>query len=97
MVTRAVSSSTAAMVSAFFRVPADVLKHRVQAYVYPSVAQAARTIMLRQGVRGFYAGFGATLLRDVSALLRIGRPGQWALFCLHGLLRMSWYGHLGEC
>ncbi len=69
MVARLLPSTASAFASAFFRVPADVLKHRVQAYVYPSVGQAARSILQQHGLRGFYTGFGATLLRDVSACL----------------------------
>ena len=69
---RVLSSAAAATTSALFRVPADVLKHRVQAYVYPSVHTAARSILAVQGLRGLYAGFGATLLRDVSRATRQG-------------------------
>lgn len=57
------------MMSAIIRVPGDVLKHRVQAYVYPSVWTAARDVYQRQGLRGLYCGLGATLARDVPEIV----------------------------
>eukprot|EP00198_Chlamydomonas_reinhardtii_P005163 XP_001694499.1 mitochondrial carrier protein [Chlamydomonas reinhardtii] len=66
---RLLASAAAAAASALIRVPADVLKHRVQAYVYPSVTAAARDIVSRRGLAGLYAGFGATLLRDAPELV----------------------------
>lgn len=63
------ASAAAAAVSAIIRVPGDVLKHRVQAYVYPSVGYAARDVYKREGLRGLYCGLGATLLRDVPEIV----------------------------
>ena len=59
------SASLATVTSAFIRVPSDVLKHRVQARVYPSVSSAARGVIQTKGPLGVYAGFSATLLRDI--------------------------------
>ncbi|KAG2486543.1 hypothetical protein HYH03_014844 [Edaphochlamys debaryana] len=77
-----VASAAAATLSAFVRVPADVLKHRVQAYAYPSVTAAARDILRTRGLRGMYAGFGATLLRDAPELI----IQFWAYSALRGAL-----------
>ncbi|PNH04154.1 hypothetical protein TSOC_009718, partial [Tetrabaena socialis] len=66
---RLVASAAAATLSAFIRVPADVLKHRVQAYAYPSVARAARDILATRGPGGLYTGFSATLLRDAPEIV----------------------------
>lgn len=59
------SASLATLASAFLRVPSDVLKHRVQARVYPSFSSAATGIIRSKGPMGCYAGFSATLLRDI--------------------------------
>ncbi|KXZ49978.1 hypothetical protein GPECTOR_18g134 [Gonium pectorale] len=66
---RLVASSAAAALSALIRVPADVIKHRVQAYAYPSSGAAARHILATRGPAGLYAGFGATLLRDAPEIV----------------------------
>eukprot|EP00798_Chlamydomonas_sp_ICE-L_P028697 gene28697-31861_t len=60
-VSNLIASTASAFSSSFFRVPSD-------AYVYPSVANAASQIMRTKGLRGMYAGFGATLMRDVPEL-----------------------------
>lgn len=52
MLPHVAASSLAAFTSAFIKVPADVLKARVQAYVYPDFPQAVRGIMHSQGLRG---------------------------------------------
>jgi solute carrier family 25 protein 38 len=46
--------------------PLTVIKVRYESslYAYTSLASAARDILSREGARGFFAGFGATALRD---------------------------------
>lgn len=68
MLVHIVSASAASCASALLRVPCDVLKHRVQAYMYTNVWQAAQAVWAQQGLRGFYCGFGATLMRDVPEM-----------------------------
>lgn len=63
-----ISGSVGAVVSCVIRVPTDTIRHRVQAYVHPNVFQSATTIVRTEGVRGLYAGFLPTLLRDVPEL-----------------------------
>ncbi|KAF5831687.1 mitochondrial carrier domain-containing protein [Dunaliella salina] len=64
-----VSSSAAAVASAFIRVPGDVLKHRIQAYMLPSnMAVSCGRVMRAHGLRGMYVGFGVTLMRDVPEI-----------------------------
>ncbi|KAK0730764.1 solute carrier family 25 member 38 [Lasiosphaeris hirsuta] len=50
----------------FILMPLTVLKVRYESsfYKYSSLAGAARDIASREGLRGFFAGFGATALRD---------------------------------
>lgn len=66
---RLISSTIAAAASCFFKVPTDVMKHRVQAYVYPDVFNAASTILNTQGIAGLYKGFSATMMRDVPEMV----------------------------
>jgi len=50
----------------FILMPLTVLKVRYESslYKYTSLASAARDIATREGLRGFFAGFGATAIRD---------------------------------
>ncbi|KAK4230703.1 mitochondrial carrier domain-containing protein [Podospora fimiseda] len=50
----------------FLLMPLTVLKVRYEStlYSYSSLSSAAKDIFRREGVRGFFAGFGATTIRD---------------------------------
>ncbi|KAF2018844.1 solute carrier family 25 member 38 [Aaosphaeria arxii CBS 175.79] len=50
----------------FVMMPITVLKVRYESnlYAYTSLVSATRDIWAREGVRGFFAGFGATAVRD---------------------------------
>lgn len=72
MASHLLSATTAASVAAIAKVPADVIKHKVQAYIYPSSKSALHALLAgcptgRPG-GALYAGFGATLLRDVPEM-----------------------------
>lgn len=60
-----ISSALAGLASSVLKVPADVMKHRVQAYRAANVVEAAASVRVRR----LYAGYGATLLRDVPELM----------------------------
>ncbi len=47
---------------------ADVTSVMLQAYQFPDIFQAAKSILASKGWRGMYAGFGPTLLRDVPEI-----------------------------
>lgn len=53
------------------RVPTEVIKTRTQTSTYGSAAQsslaAARLVLSTEGIRGFYRGFGSTIMREVCA------------------------------
>ena len=55
------------------RVPTEVIKTRTQTSTYGSAAQsswaAARMVMSTEGVRGFYRGYGSTVMREVRPSL----------------------------
>ncbi|KAI4256888.1 MAG: hypothetical protein LQ352_001888 [Teloschistes flavicans] len=50
----------------FIMMPITVLKVRYESslYAYPSLSTAASAILRKEGLKGFFAGFGATAVRD---------------------------------
>jgi solute carrier family 25 protein 38 len=50
----------------FIMMPITVIKVRYESslYSYKSIWQAAKSILEREGMKGFFSGFGATALRD---------------------------------
>ncbi|CAI5511347.1 unnamed protein product [Closterium sp. Naga37s-1] len=64
-----VASATVGTVAAsIVRVPADTLKHRVQAYLHRDVFEALKVVLQTEGVAGLYRGFWPTLMRDVPEI-----------------------------
>lgn len=63
------SASIGTLVSSVVRVPADTLKHRVQAYMHPNVFEAFRSVVTAEGLGGLYKGFWPTLMRDVPEIV----------------------------
>ena len=51
------------------RVPTEVIKTRMQTATYGNLAgssyAAAKLVLSREGLRGFYRGFGITVMREV--------------------------------
>lgn len=60
------SGALARVAAGFVMNPVTVLKVRYESsyYAYTSLAGAARHIVASEGLRGFFAGFGATAVRD---------------------------------
>jgi solute carrier family 25, member 38 len=50
----------------FILMPVSVIKVRFESslYNYPTLAEAFRDLFRKEGVRGFFSGYGATALRD---------------------------------
>jgi solute carrier family 25 (mitochondrial S-adenosylmethionine transporter), member 26 len=72
-----------AIVSAVLRVPTDTVRHRVQVFLHPSTFAAVPQLFCAKGMRGFYAGFWPTLMRDVPEIAI-----QFAAYeCLRGALQ----------
>ncbi|KAK1757713.1 hypothetical protein QBC47DRAFT_376808 [Echria macrotheca] len=69
----------------FILMPLTVLKVRYESslYKYSSLVGAARDIALREGLRGFFAGFGATAIRDAPY------AGLYVLFYEQSKRRLS--------
>lgn len=67
-ITHLVSASAGAVASSLVRVPTDIVRHRVQAYLFANVFEATITIIQKDGIRGLYRGFAATLMRDIPEI-----------------------------
>ncbi|KAK6344462.1 hypothetical protein TWF696_008099 [Orbilia brochopaga] len=65
-VTNLLTGSAARVFAGFAMMPITVIKVRYEStfYAYTSLAHATRDIAAREGLRGFFAGFGATAVRD---------------------------------
>ncbi|CAD7700020.1 unnamed protein product [Ostreobium quekettii] len=83
--THLMSASAGAVASSIVRVPTDTMRHRVQAYMHSNIFQAGIYIARKEGMRGLYAGFLPTLLRDV--------PEIAVQFALYERLRVSLERH----
>ncbi|KAL2612617.1 hypothetical protein R1flu_024309 [Riccia fluitans] len=62
------SASIGTVVASIVRVPADTMKHRVQAYMHSNVFEAFGSIVAGEGIGGLYRGFWPTLMRDVPEI-----------------------------
>lgn len=63
------AAAAGAVASSIVRVPSDTLRHKVQAYVSPNVIKAAKDIVQSpRGIKGLYAGYWPTLIRDVPEI-----------------------------
>ncbi len=60
------TGAVARVLAGFVMMPVTVIKVRYESdfYTYRSIFSASRDILSREGVRGFFAGFGATAVRD---------------------------------
>lgn len=60
------TGALARVAAGFIMNPVTVLKVRYESsyYAYTSLASAAKDIVAKEGLRGFFAGFGATAIRD---------------------------------
>lgn len=68
--------------SSFIRVPTEVVKQRMQTRQFASTIDAARLIIAKEGFKGFYAGYGSFLLRDL--------PFDAIQFCIYEQLRIGY-------
>lgn len=62
------AGAVGAVTSAFVRVPTDTIRHRVQAYLHPTVIHAVPELVRAKGISGFYSGFLPTIVRDVPEI-----------------------------
>ncbi|PXF44644.1 putative S-adenosylmethionine carrier 2, chloroplastic [Gracilariopsis chorda] len=59
-------------------VPAELMKQRLQAGMYPAFTSGVKTILQTEGPKALYTGYGATLLRDVPyTMLEFGLYSQF--------------------
>ncbi|KAJ6614832.1 mitochondrial carrier domain-containing protein [Mycena sp. CBHHK59/15] len=83
--THMMSASTAEVVACLIRVPTEVIKTRAQTSTYGSASNsslsAAKIVLASDGWRGFYRGFGSTIMREI--------PFTSIQFPLYELLKLS--------
>ena len=61
------------LASSLTLVPGEVIKIRLQSGIFSSISGCMADILKKDGIRGFYAGYGATLVRDVPfTMLELG-------------------------
>ena len=79
------TGAAARAAAGFVLMPVTVIKVRYESslYAYRSLAGAGRDILAREGLRGFFAGFGATAVRDAPY------AGLYVLFYEAGKSRLG--------
>ncbi|KAL2266577.1 hypothetical protein VTJ83DRAFT_5929 [Remersonia thermophila] len=80
-----VAGAVARSFAGFILMPLTVIKVRYEStlYSYTSLASAAKDILAKEGVRGFFSGYGATALRDAPY------AGLYVLFYEQSKKRLS--------
>ncbi|KAL2118965.1 hypothetical protein VTJ04DRAFT_5924 [Mycothermus thermophilus] len=80
-----VAGAVARSFAGFILMPLTVIKVRYEStlYSYTSLASAGRDILAKEGVRGFFSGYGATTLRDAPY------AGLYVLFYEQSKKRLS--------
>ncbi|CAK7337807.1 unnamed protein product [Dovyalis caffra] len=68
--------------ASLIRVPTEVVKQRMQTGQFTSAPDAVRLIVSKEGFKGFYAGYGSFLLRDL--------PFDAIQFCIYEQLRIGY-------
>ncbi|BAT73319.1 S-adenosylmethionine carrier 1, chloroplastic/mitochondrial isoform X1 [Vigna umbellata] len=68
--------------ASLIRVPTEVIKQRMQTGQFTSASGAVRFIASKEGFKGFYAGYGSFLLRDL--------PFDAIQFCIYEQIRIGY-------
>lgn len=68
--------------SSTVRVPFEVVKQRLQSGMYKTSVEAIRATFAKEGMRGFFAGYGSLVLREL--------PFDAIQFPLYEFLKTSW-------
>lgn len=82
------AASVGETVACVIRVPTEVVKQRAQSYPSSSSGEVLRRILEREGIRGVFRGFRATLLREI--------PFSAIEFPLWEYLKHSWSVRRGK-
>lgn len=84
-----VSASVGEIAACSLRVPVEVIKQRLQTSITKkSALQLTINTWHEEGIRGFYRGFGSTILREV--------PFSCIQFPLWEILKTTWYQKSGR-
>lgn len=60
-----VAGSLGEIVACLLRVPTENVKQKMQAKLYNSVGDTVRGIVSQQGLKGFFTGYGTTVMREI--------------------------------
>lgn len=77
-----VAAAAGDIASSTVRVPFEVVKQRMQSGMHRSSAEAVRAVWTKEGVRGFFAGYGSLIVREL--------PFDAIQFPLYELLKVQW-------
>lgn len=73
-----VSAAVAFVACSVVLIPSEVLKQRMQAGQFPTIGACIAGIWKQDKLRGFYTGYGATLMRDIPySMLEFGLFAQF--------------------
>ncbi|PFH45426.1 hypothetical protein AMATHDRAFT_159864 [Amanita thiersii Skay4041] len=91
-VTHIVAASMGEIAACLIRVPTEVIKTRMQTSTYGTLStsslSAARLVLKTEGTKGFYQGFGITIMREI--------PFTSLQFPLYEFLKSKLATHLGR-
>ncbi|KAJ2991652.1 hypothetical protein HDV02_003650 [Globomyces sp. JEL0801] len=60
-----VAASVGEMMACIVRVPTDCVKQRMQVGMFNSLVEAGKDVLRKDGVLGFYRGYGMTIFREI--------------------------------
>eukprot|EP01084_Bolivina_argentea_P017922 33415_1 len=82
------AASVAETVACLVRVPTEVVKQRMQTGGYNRLSIALSDIRMKYGLRGFYAGYGTTVAREI--------PFSFIQFPLWERFKILWTKHINN-
>ena len=82
------AASVAETAACLVRVPTEVIKQRMQTGGYDKLTIALSDTYKRYGIRGFYAGYGTTVAREI--------PFSFIQFPMWEGLKLLWIKHLNH-
>lgn len=87
------AASTAEVVACLVRVPTEVIKQRYQANLFGSrsLADSIGSVFRAEGIRGFYHGYGITIMREIPfSLIQFPLYEAWKVLtcCTTTLLQL---------
>eukprot|EP00486_Rosalina_sp_Unknown_P000189 CAMPEP_0201566418 /NCGR_PEP_ID=MMETSP0190_2-20130828/6161_1 /ASSEMBLY_ACC=CAM_ASM_000263 /TAXON_ID=37353 /ORGANISM="Rosalina sp." /LENGTH=277 /DNA_ID=CAMNT_0047985083 /DNA_START=345 /DNA_END=1175 /DNA_ORIENTATION=+ len=86
--THMLAASMAETTACLIRVPTEVIKQRMQTGGYDKLSFALSDTFRRYGIRGFYAGYGTTVAREI--------PFSFIQFPMWERFKLLWIKHINQ-